>query len=34
VENNGWLNEVCDGDTAGTTGQSLRMEAIRIRVRN
>ena len=30
----GWMDEVCDGDTAGTTGQSLRMEAIRIRLVN
>lgn len=32
VENIGWQNEVCDGQVAGTTGQSLRIEAIRIRV--
>ncbi len=30
VQNIGWQNGVCNGQTAGTTGQSLRMEALRI----
>lgn len=30
VENIGWQPQVCDGAEAGTTGQSLRMEAITI----
>ena len=30
VQNIGWQSEVCDGRVAGTTGRSLRMEAIRI----
>ncbi len=30
VQNIGWQDFVCDGEVAGTTGQSLRMEAIRI----
>jgi uncharacterized protein YjdB len=45
VQNIGWqtrdadpangrdANEWCDGEVAGTTGQSLRMEAVRIYVR-
>src|SRR5262249_19573090 len=28
VQNFGWLGSVCDGATAGTTGQSLRLEAL------
>src|SRR3954468_4980964 len=32
VENIGWQSEVCDGGVAGTTDQSLRMEAMKIRV--
>jgi len=30
VQNIGWQNEVCNGVIAGTVGQSLRLEAIRI----
>jgi len=30
VQNVGWQRVVCDGQQAGTTGQSLRMEAVRI----
>ncbi|MGN0433822.1 MAG: C39 family peptidase [Bilifractor sp.] len=30
VQRNGWTNEVSDGAKAGTEGQSLRMEAVRI----
>ena len=30
VQNIGWEPWVCDGDVAGTTGQSLRMEALSI----
>lgn len=30
----GWLAEVCDGATAGTTGESRQMEAVRIRLVN
>ncbi|OJF12172.1 Ig domain-containing protein [Couchioplanes caeruleus] len=30
VQNIGWQSIKCDGQTAGTTGQSLRMEAIAI----
>src|SRR5205823_2752690 len=32
VENVGWQDEVCNGQIAGTVGQSLRMEALRIRI--
>jgi len=33
VQNQGWeANEVCDGDVTGTTGQSKRLEAIKIRL--
>lgn len=32
VQNIGWQNFVCDGATAGTTGLSLRLEALQIRV--
>ncbi len=32
VKNNGWLDYVRDGQTAGTTGQSRRLEAVRIRL--
>ena len=32
VENYGWRNEVCDGDVAGTTGEALRMEALRVKL--
>jgi uncharacterized protein YjdB len=34
VQNIGWQGWVCNGQVAGTTGQSLRMEAIRIVLRN
>jgi len=34
VENTGWQNPVCNGRVAGTTGQGLRMEAIRIWLTN
>jgi uncharacterized protein YjdB len=34
VQSIGWQNEVCDGAVAGTTGRSLRMEAITIRLVN
>lgn len=34
VANKGWLPEVCDGQTAGTTGESRQMEAVRIRLTN
>ncbi|MEI8199782.1 MAG: InlB B-repeat-containing protein, partial [Eubacteriales bacterium] len=34
VQNIGWQNTVADGATAGTSGQSLRMEAIRINLVN
>ena len=30
VQNIGWLDWVADSQTAGTTGRSLRMEAIRV----
>lgn len=33
VEDYGWLNPVSDGTTCGTTGQSLRLEAIQIDTR-
>ena len=32
IQNIGWQQEVYDGETSGTTGQSLRLEAIRIRL--
>ncbi len=32
VENIGWQNEVASGETTGTTGQSLRVEAIRLKL--
>lgn len=32
VQKKGWMTEVADGETAGTTGQSLRMEAVKINV--
>ena len=32
VQNIGWQGWQCDGDVAGTVGQSLRMEAIEITV--
>ncbi|MFT3697654.1 MAG: trypsin-like serine protease [Kofleriaceae bacterium] len=31
VEDQGWQTEVCNGELAGTTGQSLRLEAVKIR---
>ena len=31
VQNIGWQASVSDGATAGTTGKSLRMEALRIK---
>jgi len=34
VQNIGWQGTVCNNAVAGTTGQSLRMEAIRIFLRN
>ena len=34
VQSNGWLNEVSNGATAGTTGQSKRLEAIKINLKN
>ncbi len=30
VQNIGWQRPVCNGDEAGTTGQGLRMEALRV----
>jgi len=32
VQNIGWMSWVSNGATAGTTGQSLRIEAIQIRI--
>ncbi len=32
VEGRGWLGWVRDGVTAGTTGQDLRMEAVKIEI--
>ncbi|MGN0361642.1 MAG: C39 family peptidase [Bilifractor sp.] len=32
VQNYGWMQEVSDGAMGGTSGQSLRMESIRVRV--
>jgi hypothetical protein len=32
VQDEGWMDEVCDGRIAGTTGQGRRMEAIQIRL--
>lgn len=32
VENKGWLQQMEDGATSGTTGQGLRMEAIKIKL--
>ena len=32
VQNIGWQSEVADGADAGTTGKSLRMEAVKIRL--
>jgi len=32
VQNKGWMDWTADGDTAGTTGQSLQMEAVRIKL--
>lgn len=34
VENIGWQNSVSDGQTAGTVGQSLRVEALKINLNN
>jgi hypothetical protein len=34
VQNVGWQGQVCDGQLAGTTGQSLRMEAVSIQLIN
>jgi uncharacterized protein YjdB len=34
VQNKGWLDYAADGQTAGTTGQSLRLEALKIRLEN
>ncbi|MEI8199322.1 MAG: polysaccharide deacetylase family protein [Eubacteriales bacterium] len=34
VQDIGWMGCMRDGETAGTVGQALRMEAIRIKVRN
>ena len=34
VQNIGWQNWVKNGEIAGTTGQSLRVEAIRIKLPN
>jgi len=34
VQNIGWMDWVKNGEVAGTTGQSLRMEAIQIKVEN
>ena len=31
VQNKGWVGEVCDGQTAGSVGEGLRMEAMRAR---
>lgn len=32
VQNDGWLKDVADGNVAGTTGKSKRMEAVKIKV--
>jgi uncharacterized protein YjdB len=32
VQNIGWMTEVCDAAQAGTTGQSLRLEALQMRI--
>ena len=32
VQNRGWQPEVCDGAVAGTTGQGLQIEAIKVRL--
>ncbi|MDR2534548.1 MAG: hypothetical protein LBD29_00770 [Treponema sp.] len=34
TQNIGWMNDVPDGQTAGTAGKSLRLEALRIRLEN
>ena len=34
VADKGWLPEVHDGQTAGTTGEARRMEAVEIRLEN
>ena len=34
VQNDGWLSPVGDGDTAGTTGRSLHLEAIKVQIPN
>ena len=34
VENIGWMGEVKNGDLGGTEGRSLRMEGVRISVKN
>ena len=34
VENYGWLNYVSNDDVSGTTGQSLRLEALKIKLKN
>lgn len=31
---NGWMNQRCDGDMAGTTGQNRRVEAIKLWLKN
>lgn len=31
---NGWMNQRCDGDMAGTTGQNRRIEAIKLWMKN
>jgi hypothetical protein len=34
TQNIGWMDYVMDGQTAGTTGQSLRLEALKMRLEN
>ena len=34
VQNYGWMNEVGNGGVVGTTGQSLRMESLKVRVKS
>lgn len=34
IRGNGWMNQRCDGDMAGTTGQNRRIEAIKLWLRS
>lgn len=34
VQNDGWQDSVCNGQTSGTSGRALRLEAIQIRLSN